>query len=647
MLKEMPLTAVKLKDTFWQPYQELVKETVIPYQYQVLNDAIEVDVQAERKDDSLPVGKSHALENFRITAGLTAGEHFGWFFQDSDVYKWLEAVGYSLVTQPDPDLETIADEVIDLIGQAQAEDGYLDTFFQLKFPDLKYRMLHYSHELYCAGHLIEAAIAYTQGTGKTKLLEIAKKVVANIQAHFGYEEGKIQGADGHQEIELALARLYELTQDVQYLELAAFFTDVRGKDPLFYEKALAENLAEGLIDEVGKVDLRYLQALEQPKNQRTAHGHAVRMLYMSAGMAKIAHHRHDDELRVACEHIWEDITQRKMYLTGGVGSTVHGEAFTGAYDLPNDVMYCETCASIALVFFAYEMFKIEPKKEYLDVLERALYNGVLAGSSADGTHFFYVNPLEVQPDSCHHNPGKGHVKTTRPDWFGCACCPPNFALLIGSLQKYVYTAQGEDIYVNLFAASELTLADGFSLQQTTEFPYGDEVIIETRGGKKRLLIRKPAWATNLTQTTNARSEETAEYVIVWAEEDTTITLHFSQEVLAVRSNPKVWSNSNLLAIQRGPFVYCGEGIDNAGDLFAYRVSAAEIHAARVSVSAEITPQTLNLTLPATQITDWATETLYQFGTETDESQATTLSLIPYYLWGNRGENSMRVWFPKQ
>lgn len=644
MLNEVDLNSVKISDGFWKNYQQLVKEIVIPYQYEILNDSIQVDVQAERNDDTLPSGKSHALENFRIAAGLKKGEHFGWIFQDSDVYKWLEAVSYSLVNHPDPVLESLADEVIDLIEKAQSEDGYLNTYFQILKPELKYRTLYFSHELYCAGHLIEAAIAYDQATGKSRLLSIAKRAVKNISSYFGYEKEKIQGADGHQEIELALARLYEYTHDQQYLKLAEFFIDVRGKDPLFYTKEVNRNFEEGLSDEKPIIDTTYLQAYDQPQNQRFAQGHAVRMLYMASGMAKIAHHTNNEEILTACEKIWEDITKKKMYITAGVGSTVHGEAFTGAYDLPNDVMYCETCASIALVYFAYELFKIEPKKEYMDVLERALYNGVLSGASIDGKHFFYVNPLEVHPDSCHHNPGKGHVKTTRPDWFGCACCPPNFARLIASLQKYVYTQENENIYLNLFMASKLLTRDGVELIQKTNFPYENQVTIEIGRGKGKLIVRKPSWAEDMKIKTDATVEETNEYFIIQLTNRGLIQILFEQPTLAIRSNPKLWTNNQKLAIQRGPFVFCGEGKDNYSSLFSYRVNVENISDAKLVINDKVLPKTLQLEVPAEKVEPWLTETLYQFVHSKEETNQSNLVLIPYHLWGNRGENEMCVWF---
>lgn len=372
MLKEISLNNIKVTDTFWKYYIKLINEVVIPYQYQVLNDELDIDVVTERNDDSLPAGKSHALENFRIAASITKGEHFGWFFQDSDVYKWLESVAYSLINQPNKKMEAFSDGVIDLINQTQEDDGYLNTFFQIKYPKLKYKQLYFSHELYCAGHLIEAAIAYDIATGKDTLLNIAIKKANNILTHFGPEKGKIHGADGHQEIELALVKLYEYTDNTDYLHLANYFIEIRGLDPNFYSNEVAENIESGLSIENPNIDLNYLQAYIQPKLQTKAKGHAVRMLYMLIGMAKISQHTDDKDILEACKILWEDITLRKMYVTGAVGGTVHGEAFIGEYDLPNDTMYCETCASIALVNFAYEMFKITKENNIL-MLSNVVY----------------------------------------------------------------------------------------------------------------------------------------------------------------------------------------------------------------------------------------------------------------------------------
>lgn len=654
MLKELALSQAKLKDSFWSYYVNNIKEKTIPYQYKVMDNSIDINIEREREDESLPAEKSNAIENFRIAAGINEGEHYGWFFQDSDVYKWLEAVAYSLEITPDKELEELADSVIELIGKAQEEDGYLDTFFQLKFPNLKYRELHYSHELYCAGHLIEAAIGYTEATGKSELLTIALKVIDHIEAHFGYEEGKIQGADGHQEIELALVKLYEFTGEKKYLALANFFTDIRGKDPKFYEKQVEQNNRDGLSDSHPRINLTYLQAYTQPKNQTTAEGHAVRMLYMATGMARIAKHTNDEELLQACKHIWTNVTTKKMYVTAGVGSTVHGEAFTGDYDLPNDTMYCETCASIALIYFAYELFKIEPKAEYMAVIERALYNGILSGAAIDGEHFFYVNPLEVYPAFSKQNPGQGHVKTQRPEWLGCACCPPNFARTIGSIQRYLYTWDQENktVYSNLFVSSETQLED-LKVEQRTEFPKSNRVsyYLSSNGKEVTFKIRIPEWTKNAIIRVNgvqqALNLDNGYAVLkkVWEEE--VIELTFETPIFAITANPNVVSDVNRLAVQRGPFVYCAESIDNEDKLQTYHVNVEKIALGEVMYKEEVLNGVTQIKIEAKKEMlheSWESN-LYQFNYQA-EMEKSSITLIPYYAWGNRGEGDMLVWLYK-
>lgn len=641
-MKEFDLHAVTLQDTFWRNYQRIVREETIPYQYQVLNDALEIDVQAERKDASLPTGKSHALANFRIAAKQTEGTHFGWFFQDSDVYKWLESAAYSLINQTDAALIDTIDEVVELLAAAQEEDGYLNTFFQLIRPELKYRQLYFSHELYCAGHLVEAAIAYDLATGKKQLLKIAEKNVRNIMHYFGRADNQIQGADGHQEIELALVRLYEHTGNETYLALADFFLEVRGENPNFYEQEIAENAALGLSNEQPAIDLIYLQAYDQPKNQREAKGHAVRMLYMASGMAKVAQYTKDQVLIEACEAIWKDIAYKKMYITGGVGGTVHGEAFIGAYDLPNDTMYCETCASIALVQFSFEMFKLTQEHHYLDVLTQALYNGVLAGASIDGKQFFYVNPLEVMPESCHHDPGKGHVKTQRPDWLGCACCPPNFARMISSLQRFVYTQEEDTLFINLFVASRLKMENQFTIEQIGNFPYDDQLTINYTGVAKKIVIYKPKWLKAFKVDSQQVWEETAQTLVFDANTKLQARITFQQPVQMLRANPLVTQDINQAAIQRGPFIYCLEEADNGKGISHCRIPIDSVDF-KLTESQKLLPRTLEISFAGFQSQSWKQEALYLPLIE--EYASKNWRMIPYHLWGNRGEGEMRVWLP--
>ncbi|GEL67359.1 hypothetical protein MPS01_15140 [Marinilactibacillus psychrotolerans] len=352
------ISEITITDEFWKRYIELIKNEMIPFQWDVLHDQGNITIDKERNDASIPSDKSHAIENFKIAAGRSEGHHYGWLFQDSDVYKWLESAANVYSIAQDEKLKEMMDEVVDLLEDAQDEDGYLSTFYQIDAPELKFRRLFESHELYCAGHLIEAAIAYQAATNDDRLIQVVEKLIRCIQNHFGSEKGKINGADGHQEIELALVKLYEVTQNEEYLELSKWFLEIRGQDPEFYQKQLDENRKLGLGKEHPfSINTVYYQAHKPVYEQEEAAGHAVRLVYMAAAMADVAYHTKNKKMLTAAKRIWKNIVKKRMYITGGIGSTVLGEAFTFDYDLPNDTMYCETCASIGLMFFAKAMLK--------------------------------------------------------------------------------------------------------------------------------------------------------------------------------------------------------------------------------------------------------------------------------------------------
>lgn len=442
---QLDLKAVDIQDRYWTSYVDLIRNTVIPYQWEALNDRI---------PDAEP---SHAIRNFRIAAGLEEGEFAGFVFQDTDLYKWLEAVGYSLALTPDADLENIADEAIRLIASAQQDDGYLNTYFAVAKPGKRWTNLTDCHEMYTAGHLIEAAVAYYKGTGKSELLDVATRFADHIDDKFGPEPGKMRGYDGHQELELALVKLYEATGNSRYLNHAGYLIDERGSEPNFLraeweERGRISHWAPGVVQQTP--GLEYLQAHQPVREQTTAIGHAVRAVYMYTAMADLALHKGDASLLAACERLWNNLVHRQMYVTGSIGSTHHGEAFTFDYDLPNDTNYSETCASIGLIFFARRMLQLKAKGEYGDVMERALYNTVTAGIAGDGKHYFYVNPMEVWPEASERNPGKHHVKAVRQKWYGCACCPPNVARILSSLAYYIFTSDENTLYTHLYIANE-------------------------------------------------------------------------------------------------------------------------------------------------------------------------------------------------
>ncbi|MBW4083043.1 glycoside hydrolase family 127 protein [Paenibacillus sp. S150] len=635
--------SVKLQDEFWGSCIKLVQDVVIPYQYEALHDRV---AGAE---------PSYAIANFEIAAGRREGEFGGMVFQDSDIAKWLEAVGYSLSISRDPGLEAQADAVIDLIGEAQQPDGYLNTYFTIKEPGKRWTNLHECHELYCAGHFIEAAVAYYEATGKAKLLNIMRRMADHIDSVFGPEEGKLKGYDGHQEIELALIKLYRLTGEKKYLELSSFFIDQRGQEPNFLRQ---EWEARGRLSywtgtRSSSLDLSYNQAHLPVREQSVAVGHSVRAVYMYAAMADLAALTGDEALSDACVRLWENMTGKQMYITGGIGSTHHGEAFTFDYDLPNDTVYAETCASVGLIFFARRMLELAPDARYADVLERALYNNVLGSMAQDGKHYFYVNPLEVWPQACSCNPGKHHVKSERQGWFGCACCPPNVARLLTSLNQYIYTVHGDTLYANLYIGSTLNLklgGTGVAVSQQSNYPWEGTVTLTVNpaaAGEFGIALRIPSWSSgaeirvNGVQLQPGGALEQGYCVIrrVWSAGDI-IELQLPMEAHRVYAHPELRADAGRTAIQRGPLVYCLESADNGAPLSSIALSESAPFSEGFQDS-----------LPGGAVVvkgkGWRSGREGWSGGLYSRAKAPAapveVTAIPYYLWGNRGSGEMQVW----
>jgi hypothetical protein len=650
MYKEYAMGNMKTKvtDPSWKRYKELVRKEMIPYQWAVLNDNIDIKIEKERDDASIPSEKSHAIENFKIAAGLSKGEHYGWVFQDSDVYKWLEAVAYSLEDTWDEDLKTLADGVVDLIGKAQQPDGYINTYFTIKEPAKRYKRLVESHELYCAGHLLEALIAYNNATGNTKSMDIAFKLANHMDETFGPEEGKLHCADGHEEVEIGLMKLYHVTGEARYAKLADYFLKVRGDSPKVYEEQRKTDDGKGILGGgISPKPIKYNQTHLPVDMQDTAEGHAVRLVYMCTAMADVAATLKDEKLAAACKRIWRNIVDRRMYITGGIGSTVQGEAFTLDYDLPNDTMYCETCASIGLIFFAKQMLNIEKNGEYADVMERALYNTALSGMALDGKHFFYVNPLEVVPEKGKLDPTKSHVKSVRPEWLGCACCPPNLARLVTSIDDYIYSEFEDLTLVNLFIKSEFT-GDKVTIYQDADYPKSGLITFKvTNKGEKaaRIGIRIPGWCDNYTgkidgEDTGITNEKGYWYVNVPTGEHEVV---FAMEIKPKRwySNINVSEDTRKVAVSRGPQVYCVEEADNGRNL----------HCLSLNSDSEITTEWKGELLNGVNVLEAEGTRLLAIDTKaglyTDKPNVTKvpakIRFIPYHAWGNRGENEMRVW----
>ncbi|MRH43572.1 glycoside hydrolase family 127 protein [Aquibacillus halophilus] len=630
---------VTVTDAFWKGKMEVIREHVIPYQWEALND---------RLPDTEP---SHAIENFKIAAGEKTGEFYGMVFQDSDIAKWLEAVAFSLENTPDERLENTADEVVDLLERAQGEDGYLNTYYTVKEPEKRWTNVRDNHELYCAGHLMEAAVAYYNATGKRKFLTLMSNYADYIDTVFGEEEGKIKGYPGHQEIELALIKLYDVTGNEKYLKLSKFFIDERGKQPNYFdiEKEKRNDKNPFFFND----SYAYNQAHLPVREQKEAVGHAVRAVYMYTAMAALATRTNDESLKRASETLWENVTQKQMYVTAGIGSMEFGEAFSFDYDLPNDISYTETCASIGLVFWAKRMLELHAHHKYADVMERALYNGTISGMDLSGKKFFYVNPLEVQPEACEKRHEKKHVKPVRQEWFGCACCPPNIARLIASIGQYIYTQTENELFVHLYMGNQTNVTMGghqVEISQQTNYPWDGSVLVTVSPEAEAtftLAVRIPGWARSARVKVNGEAVDYLSllkdgYVYLnrtWKKDDT-VELDFEMTIERMQANPLVRANVGKVAIQRGPVVYCLEAVDNGINLpaiFLPRGSElrAEYKENLLNGVVVITGEAERLNANA-----WGSE-LYRPASQTTET--VTIQAIPYYAWCNRKPGEMIVW----
>ena len=634
------LKSFKLSDGLFSHYARLLCDTVIPFQEAVLNDRIE------------NVAPSHAIDNFRNAAYLLKngkkpenGDFYGMVFQDSDVAKWLEAAAYSLVIKPDGELSDRIDELCDLIASAQEPDGYLDTHFTLERPSEKFRNLLEGHELYCAGHMMEAAVALYEATGNDKLLAVMKKNGDLLYRVF-VEEGH-EGYPGHPEVELALMRLWRATGDEKYKALAEHFVNVRGVDSDFYIKEVSQR--DWKVWGNDAADKEYQQSHLPVRQMSDAVGHSVRAAYLYTAMADIAAVTREPALMEACFRLFDSISKRRMYITGGIGSTVWGEAFSTDYDLPNDTVYAETCASIALIFFASKMLKLKRDGRFADVMERALYNTVLGGVELDGTKFFYVNPLEVIPGVSGKMATHRHSLSQRPGWFGCACCPPNAARLLTSVAKYAWDEEGGVLYSNLFTAGLLDLPQ-VQIQVETAYPFGDVVKYTVKSGKTRIGIHIPAFTVkNYSVSVPGEYRDGYYYLVVKAGDVVEVKLEMVPKLN--RANPKVAKDSGLGAVTVGPVVYCAEGADNGGEVFSFTVDRnglslnKEIPAqiGGFKPVADSLGQVYTVTAMGTSLVASDPDALYF--TEEYREEKRELKLIPYFMWGNRGENQMRVWMP--
>lgn len=634
------LKNIRIKDSFWSSYVNLVGDVILPFQWNLINDNVE------------GAQKSGCIHNFRVACGLEQGSHEGSVFLDTDLAKWLEAVAYVLEAGQNPRLEALADSAIELIAGAQREDGYLNTYYTIT-GEPRWSNLFEGHELYTAGHMIEAAVAYYGATGKRRFLDVVCRMADNIADVFGPEEGKLHGYPGHPEIELALVKLYRATENRSYLELANYFIRQRGARPCYFlgEKGMREN--HFLFPEFREFGLDYCQAHVPLREQKTAEGHAVRAVYLYSAMADIAGEYGDEELLRQCDELWTNITERRMYITGSIGSAAFGERFSTDYDLPNSTNYSESCATVGLAMFSNRMLQITKNGKYADIMELALYNTLLSGIGADGKHFFYVNPLEVVPEIAEKNPTMRHVHTTRQLWFGVACCPPNIARTLASLGNYIYAAYRNAVFVNLFIGSdaEVPLESGrASLSLRAEYPEDGTIRIsvhpERDGQEFTVAVRKPAFSKSARVTVDG-AEVSASlrngYLFLtraWSGGGDEITLTLDVSFRFVRCSPRVRDNIGKVCLMKGPRVYCLEEKDNGKYLSSIRIDtgipakrSADPTLPRGLVCAELHGDRIDYA--------HAPENLY--GEEKPVYTAGTFQALPYCFWNNRGKGEMLVW----
>lgn len=617
--------AVRFTRGFWTERQTVNHKVSLKHGYAMMNEA----------------GNFH---NLKMAAGLESGSYRGMNFADENVYKWLEAMGWELGRAPDDELQMLADEVISLVSAAQQADGYLNSYYQTVEPEGKWSDLDFGHELYCAGHLIQAAIAFKRAVDDERLLKVACRFVDHIETVFG--PGKKEETCGHPEIEMSLVELSRLTGEKRYLDLAQFFVDQRGKrkmrgiganGPAYHQDHAPVREAEGVI------------------------GHAVRQMYLSTAVADLYMESGEQALLETSQRLWNDMTRGKMYITGGVGSRYDGEAFGESYELPTDQCYCETCAAIGNFFWNWRMSLITGESRYADLMERLLYNGILSSPSLDGSGFFYVNPLMLRDGKyvrLSSNPDQAHTNAGRPKWHSVSCCPPNVMRLLASLPNYFATQNETAVQIHQYSNMEITVPYS-RLSVETDYPWDGRVkitVAESPDKPWTLALRSPGWCRSFELRVNGQAvQEKLQkgYITIertWNTGDV-LEVDFAMPAFLVEADPRVDSVRGCVAIQRGPLVYCVEEHDQEPgvNLLDVRIDPSGEFISRWQGSLLGGVVTLQGTGYQMDRALWSNNRLYRplvLGNENHASdRRVRLTAIPYYAWGNRGLKSMRVWIP--
>jgi len=612
--RALPFNAVTLTGGFWGQRQAVNHTVSLRHGYEQLELA----------------GNFH---NLRLAAGLATGAYKGLRFLDSDLYKWLEAVSYALAAGPDPALEQMANATIDLLATAQQGDGYLNAYYQVAKPGQRWTDLDHGHELYCAGHLFQAAVAHHRATGRPRLLEIACRFADHIDATFG--PTLRHGTCGHPEIEMALVELYRETGEARYLNLAAFFLDQRG------QRRMVGLPPFGPEYQQDHVPVRAAEAVA---------GHAVRQLYLNSGLADLYLETGEAALLAAAERLWHDGTAHKMHVTGGYGARFDGEAFGEAYELPSDRSYCETCAAIAALMFNWRMLLATGDARYADAFERALYNGFLAGVALDGRAFFYVNPLQSRAGA------------TRQAWYACACCPPNVMRQLASVEHFLATHSAAGVQIHQYASAAIHV-DGRALRLETNYPWdGDvRVIVDAAGGDEwELALRLPAWCVGATAELTLTGLEQAglplsppltpgtyaAFACAWQPGDV-LTLHLPLPPRLTQPHPRIDALRGCLALERGPLVYCLEQADQPAGVDLLDVQVDPEAASQAAWQPDLLGGVVAVHASGFHLDQaaWSEALYYPAAAAPLPRTPLTLTAVPYYAWANRGPAPMRIWLP--
>ena len=582
--KYLPFDKIDLEGGFWADKQKLIREVTLDAVYDRFSDT----------------GRIGAFE-MNYKEGEPNRPHYFW---DSDVAKWMESVAYLTEKEKMPKQEARVDHLVDCIERGRLDNGYFNIYFEQIQPDMIFKNRDW-HELYCAGHLLEAAIAYYKATGKRKFLDLMTDYMELIEKVFVVDDSAGFSSPGHEELELALVKLYDLTEEKRWLYLSLHFVNMRGR---------------GTKPGLDSAHSDYNQDHLPVREQLTAEGHAVRAGYLYSAMADLAHRLDDEGLKTACERLFDNIVGRKMYITGAVGSTAAGERFEGDFVLPNDTAYAETCAALALALFSRRMSLLSDDAKYADTAEKVIYNGFLSGLSLDGRSFFYENAQEIDLSERRNHPGTHYPITGRVEVFGCSCCPPNVTRFIPSIADFMYAYNDETVFVNQYMNGTAHF-DGFDIVQRTDYPFDGTIDISVNSDK-RLALRVPAWCGEYAVKVNGTAVNSAKvkgYVYINAKKGDRIRLKLDMTPKYNRADPRVSADKGLAAVSYGPFIMCAEAIDNP------HLNEATL------TGGEIKEVTGVFDLPAVLV----------------PADPAPLYMIPYHAFANRGETDMKIWIKKR